>query len=218
MSGKRLISLIMTFILLIVICGCSNDKNAPQESTAPAESVTEEYISSTKAETDTSTTESTTESTTKRQVVPSTKPVKPAESTTNDLPPYVYKIKVLTPPHITTYHVGDEFTADGLKVQAYFHNGTTADVTDAVSFANNLDAVMSTPGVKRINVEYVDFDTNLVTTYFTITVKESLTEPTETTEMVENPENTETTEPTEVTEPTEITETTNEDVSSTIDP
>ena len=114
--------------------------------------------------------------------------------------------------------MGDEFSTDGLKVQAYFHNGTSADVTDAVSFANNLDAVMSTPGVKRINVEYVDFDTNLVTTSFTITVKESLTEPTETTETVENPENTETTEPTEVTEPTEITETTNEDVSSTIDP
>ena len=64
-------------------------------------------------------------------------------------------------------------------------------VTEVVSFANNSDAVMATPGVKRINVEYVNFNTNLVTTSFTINIKEPpMTEPTETTEFTESTETT----------------------------
>lgn len=129
------------------------------------------------------------ESTTKKPYV---KPVRPTESTTNDLPAYVYKIKILNLPDVTTYYVGDEISIDGLKVQAYFHNGTSEDVSDKLSFPYGLDEYTSTPGVKRVHIEYVDFDTNLVTTYFTITVKEPPV--TESTEPIENTENTENSE------------------------
>lgn len=207
--SKRILSIISVILILIVsllvISGCRNEEKPDETSTNPTESNTEEYISSTTTEPDTSTTESTTESTTRKKVVTPTKPVKPTESTTNDLPPYVSKIKIINIPTVTTYYVGDAFSVEGLKVQAYYINGTSADVTDAISFANDLDAVMSTPGVKRINVEYVDFDTNLATTFFTITVKEPpVTEPTEPTETTPTTEQIESTEPIETTENTEI--------------
>lgn len=194
MSAKRFkrlvsaISILLVFISLIVISGCQNNEKSPEESTTPTESVTEEYISNTTTESNTSITESTTESTTKKKIITSTTPVLPNESTTDDTPAHVSSIKILNLPYVTTYCVGDEFSTDGLKVQAYFHNGTTADITEHISFTYGTDKLTSTPGVKKVHIEYVDFDTNLATTYFQITVKESLTEPTETTESIENTE------------------------------
>lgn len=102
---------------------------------------------------------------------------RPTETTTVDSRVYVKEIKITKLPDKTTYYTGEEFSPDGAVVTGYFSNGTTADVTYAVTFSNvnTLSA-----GKKRVTVEYVDDELNLVVAQFYVNVIESETTETET--------------------------------------
>ncbi len=81
-------------------------------------------------------------------------------------------------PTQTTYYTDEIFSADGIVVTGYFTDGTVKDVTYAVTFS---DVNTLTAGKKRVTVEYVDDELNLVVTQFYVTVIEPETTETDTT-------------------------------------
>lgn len=102
----------------------------------------------------------------------------PTETTTIGLP-YIKEIKIEQMPLKTTYCVGEDFSEEGIVVNGYFNNNIVEDVTESVSLYYT---DTSTPGKKKISVEYVDEFTNLAVTSFYITVIEPETTETDITE------------------------------------
>ncbi len=121
---------------------------------------------------------------------------------TSTEPPHAVRIEIASLPNKTTYYVGDKLSLEGIRIIAYFDDGTSRDITNNLSvcfdyWEREYQENMTTPGVKTVEIEYVDFYTDLTVTYFTITVKEAPT-----TEPIESTENTETTA--EVSENTQV--------------
>ena len=71
-------------------------------------------------------------------------------------------ISIETNPSKIEYLEGENLNTNGLKVNAHYHDGSTADVTGSCSFSG----YSSTPGVKTVTVSY-----NGKQTAFTVTVK-----------------------------------------------
>lgn len=67
----------------------------------------------------------------------------------------------------TEYEYGEEFTVEGISVVATYTNGTTADVTNKVTYSGYSP---TTAGVQTITATYVEDDVT-VTTTFEVTVK-----------------------------------------------
>ena len=110
---------------------------------------------------------------------------------TSTEPAHAVRIEIASLPNKTTYYIGDELSFEGIRVIAYFDDGTSRDITNILSvsfdyWGREYQKNMTTPGVKTVEIEYVDSYTDLTVTYFTITVKEApTTEPVESTEITE---------------------------------
>ena len=79
--------------------------------------------------------------------------------------PVLSSISVTTPPLKTAYMVGDRLDLSGLAVTAAYSDGSTVDVTSAVTTSPAAGTVLSTVGAQTINVSYMQADVTETTSF-----------------------------------------------------